>query len=317
VPWAGASNGPLVDLNLATATYVGCTPATCLSIVRASNKTDLLPSSASGFAYNTFGPNVFAITPTLGLLIEETRTNQLINSTAPATQTTGTLAATAQTLWVNGSGSAALSNGTATGCTGAATNGSPVTFTPTAGTCTVTVTGSLNFEQLEQGSFGTSGIVTAGSAGTRAADQVSTAGPMEAIFSAAQGSIVLNTLASPNTANAYLVDANDFGSEFIIGISSPTVANAASGGHVFTATLGSGSYSTTLVKTGGSWDGTGRSLVANNGTLTTSAFTYANTTPNYIGSRDGLNTSQCDCYVSRATAWSTRIPDLQLGAATQ
>lgn len=199
-----------IDLNFATGQYYGCTLASCLSITRASSKTNLLPTSASGFAYTTFGNNVLAIDSN-GLLIEEARTNQLLNSTVPATQTTGTLAASAQTLWVNGSGSAALSNGTATGCTGTATNGSPVTFTPTAGTCTVTVTGSLNAFQLELGSFGTSLIVTAGATATRAADAVTATGKLAtslktfpswhyAAFSVAQNAPI---------SNQYIISSSD------------------------------------------------------------------------------------------------------------
>jgi hypothetical protein len=297
--------------------YFGCLPVNCLSVTRASNATDLLPTSASGYAYNTYGSNVLAISPGVGLLVFEARTNQLLNSATPATQTTGALAATAQTLWVNGSGSAVLSNGTATGCAGTATNGSPVTFTPTAGTCTVTVTGSLNAFQLEAGSFGTSFIVTAGATATRAADLIITASSLESIFNSAQGSIVVNTAATPNSANAYIVNANDVATEFILGISTTTVANAASGGHIMTATLGSGSFSTTLVKTGASWSGAWRSLVANNGTVTTDVNTYANTTPNYIGSRDGTVGTQYDAAITLIAAAPTKVSDVVLKAGTQ
>jgi hypothetical protein len=165
-------SGATVDMSFSTGQYYGCSLASCLSITRGSSKTNLLPSSASGFIYSTFGNNVLAITPGSGLLVEEGRTNQLLNSAAPATQTTGSLGTGTYTLWVNGSGSATMSLGTGVGCgTGTATNGTPVNFTITvAGTCIVTVIGSLNFEQLELGTFGTSGIVTTGAAATRAAD---------------------------------------------------------------------------------------------------------------------------------------------------
>lgn len=168
--------GAAIDMNFQTGQYFGRFPAD-LTVVRASNKTDLLPTSPSGFVFTTFGNNIAAITSGLGLSVEESRTNQLLNSTVPATQTTGILAATAQTLWVNGSGTATLSNGIATGCVGVATNGVPVTFTPTIGTCIVTVTGSLNAFQLEAGIFGTSLIVTAAATATRAADVITLTSP--------------------------------------------------------------------------------------------------------------------------------------------
>lgn len=153
----------------------GAGPGQLVTVVRASSGTDLLPTSASGAAYSTFTNNVARITPGTGLLVEGARTNQLLNSTAPVTQTTGSLANATYTLWVNGAGSATMSAGTATGCgTGAATQGTPVSFTTTgaAGTCTVTVAGALNAFQLEAGTFGSSLIVTAGATATRAADSI-------------------------------------------------------------------------------------------------------------------------------------------------
>lgn len=151
--------------------------ASCVVVSRGSTGTNLLPTSPAGFAYATFAANTPRIMGGAGLLVEEARTNQLKNSAAPATQTTGSLGTGTYTLWVNGAGSATMSAGTGTGCgSGAATQGSPVNFTITgAGTCTVTVVGSLSAFQLEAGSFGTSFIVTAGATATRAADVVTTA----------------------------------------------------------------------------------------------------------------------------------------------
>lgn len=144
-----------------------------VSVSRASSGTDLLPTSASGFGYTTFGSAVARRT-NLGLLVEEARTNNLLNSAVPATQTTASLATGTYTLWVNGSGSATSSAGTAVGSGfGAATQGTPNVITLTgAGTVVVTVAGSLNAFQLELGAFGTSLIVTAGATATRAADVV-------------------------------------------------------------------------------------------------------------------------------------------------
>lgn len=144
-----------------------------LTVTRASSKTNLFPTSASGFVYSSFGNNVASIT-SLGLSVEESRTNQLLNSTVPATQTTASLGTGTYTLWVNGSGSATSSAGSATITgAGAATNGTPNVFVVTvAGTVTITVAGSLNAFQCELGTFGTSLIVTAGATVTRASDVV-------------------------------------------------------------------------------------------------------------------------------------------------
>jgi hypothetical protein len=150
-------------------------PSSFITVTRAqasSYTTNLLPTSASGFAYSTFAANTVRLGAG-GNIVEEARTNQLLNNTAPVTQTTGSLANGTYTLWVNGSGTATMSAGTATGCgTSAASQGAPISFTTSgaAGTCTVTVTGSLNAFQLELGTFGTSLIVTGGSIQARAAD---------------------------------------------------------------------------------------------------------------------------------------------------
>lgn len=144
-----------------------------VTFARASGATDALYTDASGATYNTFLTDAARVSASRGLLMEEARTNRLLNSTVPVTQTTASLATGIYALSVNGSGSAAVTVGTATitGLTGAASNGTYATFTVSVtGTVTVTKTGSLNWFQLEAGAFPTSLIVTAGAVATRAVD---------------------------------------------------------------------------------------------------------------------------------------------------
>lgn len=106
-----------------------------------------------------------------GLLIEEQRTNLLLNSDTLSTQNV-TVTAGATTLSFYGTGTVAISgvgSGTLVG-TGAYPSRVSLTFTPTAGTLTLTVTGSVRQAQLEAGSFATSYIPTTAAQATRAAD---------------------------------------------------------------------------------------------------------------------------------------------------
>lgn len=105
-------------------------------------------------------------------LIEGARTNHFLNSGVPATHTSASLGTATYTLWMEGTGSIAVAQNTAT-ITGAGTAsaGSPVTFVVTgAGTVDYTVTGSPTLAQSENGAYPSSYIVTAGAAVTRSLD---------------------------------------------------------------------------------------------------------------------------------------------------
>jgi len=298
--------GATVDLDFANGRYFGGTLTSLLSITRASNATDLLPSSASGYAYNTFSSNILAISPTFGLLIFEARTNLLLNSNAPATQTTASLGTGTYTLWCNGSGSVLASGGTAT-ITGAApaTNGSPNTFTVTvAGTVTATVTGLLNAFQLESGAFGTSFIVTAGATATRAADSVTTSG---AFVLTTSGSIIAQTSGVTSFGGVRAMYAS-VGSVGLFYNGNQVTSFTPSLTAVGTVTLAN------LNKCGFSWNASGRSLVFNNGTLVSDATASTGTIPAGIGGSAG--SFPLDGVISRLTAWNTRLPDATLKANT-
>ena len=148
----------------------------------------------SGVSFSTVLANIPRISVANGLLVEGARTNLLLNSSAPVTQTTASLAIGSYALWVNGAGSAMPSAGTAVGAGFApATQGNPSSFTlSTAGTVTVTVTGALNRFQLEAGLDASSYVPTAGTTLGRSVD--SGVLPTAAWFNAAEGSLVVDFL---------------------------------------------------------------------------------------------------------------------------
>jgi len=145
----------------------------------------------------------------LGLLVEEQRSNLLLNSGTLATQDV-TVTAVAHTLSFYGSGTVALS-GTHTATvvgTGAYPARTTLTFTPTAGTLTVTVSGTVEYANLEIGSFATSYIPTTGSTVTRAADVASIEGAnFSSWYRQDEGSAFVDfTINGVNTGNNFIYD---------------------------------------------------------------------------------------------------------------
>ena len=147
-----------------------------------------------------------------GLLIEESRTNLLLNSllngTNLATQLVTTTAA-AHTLSFYGTGQIVLtgtSSATVVG-TGAYPSRKTLTFTPTAGVLTLTVTGTVQYAQLEVGAFATSFIPTAATAVTRNADSaVMTGTNFSSWFNVSQGTFVCSYA---NIVSAYVFMASN------------------------------------------------------------------------------------------------------------
>ena len=99
-----------------------------------------------------------------GMLIEPTRSNLLLNSQTLGTQSVA-VTAQAYTLSFYGTGTITLSGVSTAGPlvgTGAFPTRVALTFTPTAGTLTCTVTGTVSNAQLEAGGYATSYISTFG-----------------------------------------------------------------------------------------------------------------------------------------------------------
>jgi hypothetical protein len=172
-----------------------------------------------------------------------------------------------------------------------------------------------DFNQMEPGGFATSPILTTSAAASRAADLVGTIGPLNTTITATAGSIATTTIGvtqQPVGNNPRIVGRSAGGSSFFTAIYTTALGAAASFQGV-NLTTGNGSTPTASNVQAFGWNGSGRSLVLNGGTVVSDANVY---NPSgltiQIGGGDGSPSEFIDGYVARLTAWSSRLPDATL-----
>lgn len=137
----------------------------------------------------------------IGLLMEEQRTNLLLNSATLSTQNV-TVSAATYTISFYGTGTINLSNAASETLVGlGATDRVQLTFTAIAGTLTVTVSGSCTEAQLEVGPQASTYIPTTSAQVTRSADAMSITGSnFSSFFNANEGAVVIESeYFGPNT----------------------------------------------------------------------------------------------------------------------
>jgi len=203
-----ASLTPVIGTTAPTVTRAGNTATR----VNSSGLIEVVNANLPRFDYNP------STRECKGLLIEDARTNLVLNSATLVTQEV-TVAAVAHTLSFYGTGTVTLSGVSTAGPlvgTGAYPTRVSLTFTPTAGTLTLTVSGSVTFAQLEAGGFVTSYIPTVGSAVARNADRVILTTANLAGYVAGTGTIVSNSITPP---------AHDSGGQVVWELGDGTGAN--------------------------------------------------------------------------------------------
>lgn len=309
--------GASVDMDFVGNQYFGGTAASLLSSTRTSTATDILPSSPSGYVFKNIVGNAPILSPGTGLLVFDAKANLVLNSTVPATQTTGILSPNTYTLWVNGPGSAIVSAGTATiAGQAAATNGAPNTFTVSvSGTVVITVTGSLNFMQLETGAFGTPGVITVAATASRSQEVLIATGALATALNGASGTVVVcttivNTPISNNPRLLGLTAATTFQDYLNIQATGQMVQY---NGSTLLSTTNSPAP-LAPIKAGFAWTAGARTIACNGVAAVSSA-----TAPNLSGNGNpqiGDGSPSMNGIITRITAWTTTLSPSVLTANT-
>lgn len=268
----------------------------------------------------------------LGLLIEEQRTNLLLNSATLSTQSVA-VTNVAHTLSFYGTGTIFLSgaHSTTVNGTGAFPIRTTLTFTPTTGTLTLTVSGTIQYAQLGVGNFATSWIPTTSASATRAADSA----------------LVVGT----NFSSWFIQDNGSFYVEFSIPSGQNSFASGTS--HVFginnTGTSGFDGYGLTISRANASpiFRGRFNSTVASvsagsattenvihkaaatisdinklsvNGAINSGINTVLGITQNQLllgnGDTGGISPYQLSGHIKRFCYYSRRFPDSELQLLT-
>jgi hypothetical protein len=255
-----------------------------------------------------------------GLLIEEQRVNLLLNSATLGTQSV-TTTAVATTLSFYGTGTVTLS-GTSTGSlvgTGA-TNRVALTFTPTAGTLTCTVTGSVTNAQVEAGAFATSYIPTTAASVTRLNDsaQLSTSAWFNAAASSLACEFMVPYSTVTGTPTSAELDDSATSNAFLLGLNSGMVGMArvfAANAPVGIANTSNSVTANTVIKHAGAFGSLVGATVLNGGTVTPLTFTSNPTGINRLAIGSGRPTTLSG-WVRRIRYWPRILTNAELQAVT-
>ena len=172
-----------------------------------------------------------------------------------------------------------------------------------------------DFNQMEPGGFATSPIPTTTVAVARNSDNVLAAGALLAASILAQGSVYTKIGSVPDTTGFHGVVGFDPRRLIYFGASN-TLVKSFNGTSPLTATIGGGGTLTsgpTSIATG--WSVSGRSIVANNGTVATDALVMGTDTTLSIG-REFSSVDYIDAYIQQLSVWNYRLPDQTLKAST-
>jgi hypothetical protein len=263
-----------------------------------------------------------------GLLIEELRTNLLLNSTidgAPLSTQSVNVVATAYTISFYGSGTITLTGAsvaTVTG-TGVYPNRRTLTFTPIAGILVCTVTGSVQYAQLEAGSFATSYIPTAASVASRGTDVASMTGTnFSSWYNASEGTLVVSGDWFGLSSDDYWAAIDSGSSTNAIGLvvssgSANNVAVIRSGGSLVAAMSLGVVTANVVYKMAVAYKINNFAACRNGGTVATDTAGAVPISPTQLAIGDGFDTGNTlNGHVRSIAYYNTRLPNATLQALT-
>ena len=262
-----------------------------------------------------------------GLLVEVARTNLLLNSASLSTQSV-VVTAVAHTLSFYGTGTITLSGASTAGPlvgSGAFPTRSTLTFTPTAGTLTLTVTGTVEYAQLEAGSFASSYITTVGSSATRSSD-LPTVTPISSFYNQNEGTVFVQqsqVVINHTTAFRFLEISNSgasFRKPSLSENTNNTISLTTLGGSPTGSSNSSNTVSAnTAYKVACAYK-TNDFRGALNGTLTSADTTVDVTTPiadrMTIGYSTSIPSFQISCHIQKVEYYPIRLTDAQMQLLT-
>jgi len=257
-----------------------------------------------------------------GLLIEEARTNLLLNSpingAALPTQNVS-VTAVPHTISFYGTGTTTLSGAAVAIVIGSGEypNRQTLTFTPILGVLVCTVVGSVQFAQLEVGSFATSFIPTAASPVARSVEIVTmTGGDFSSWYNASEGTLVANfattQIASNLSAIAAISDSTANNEMLIYYTSVNSITRVAVGGAVQasilnTAVLANNAYRFAFAYKVNDF----ASSIAGGSVVTDTVGTIPTVSRLTIGAR-GASNNQLNGHIRTIAYYRTRLPNSTL-----
>jgi len=313
---------PVLALDFTTASLdARVTAARALNTATRTNQSGVLEIVNADLPRFDYDPSTLVCK---GLLIEEARTNLLLNSllngTNLSTQSV-TLSAVSYTLSFYGTGSIVISGGhsaTIAG-TGAYPSRRTYTFTPAAGSTTFTVSGTVQYAQLEAGAFATSYIPTTTTSLTRNADVVTMTGTnfsnwwnsTAGTFFTSYETAVTTSVASARGILTY----DSSGNKLVTYIGSGgTTATTYDGSSIVAAT---GTAVAAASKTVMAYSASGRAIVTNGGTVATGSAPSAGfltASLLNIGAVNVGSTSQINGHMKAIRFWPQRLTNAEMQA---